>query len=156
MPRWLRGLRGVVVRVNAHARWGWAIALVLSGCGPGTGTINVTTGPPVRAGAVVRCAGKWRNEEERLFEFKMLSSCTTTAPLEIRLYDQLDNLLDGRCAPPPPDPSNTVLMQGRWEDVTLCQKLPHRIMLVKTEVSAPCKPGDERQAVSDTATCEVD
>jgi hypothetical protein len=117
--------------------------------------MKVVAGPPARSGMAVECSGNWRNEEERLFEFKILSSCSTATPLDIRLYDESDNLLNDACPPPPPNPSGILLIAGREEPVTLCRKLPRRSMLVKFEVQAPCKGEKDQKAASERGQCEV-
>jgi hypothetical protein len=137
------------------------VLLALGACAAGPPKIAVVAGSATRKGLKVKCEGDWRTEGERDFLLRVTADCSTSAPLRVNLYDELNNPLTEPCHAPPPtkeharDPQTISLIAGREERVYVCRTLPRRSMQVAIEVQAGCRP-PPTASMSGRTECLVD
>jgi hypothetical protein len=137
------------------------VLLALGACASDPPKIAVVAGLATRKGIEVKCEGDWRTDGERDFLLRLTADCSTSAPVRVNLYDDLNNPLTEPCHAPPPtkehasDPQTISLIAGREEKVYVCRTLPRRSMQVAIEVQADCRP-PPTAPVSGRTECLVD
>lgn len=123
--------------------------LVALACGASAPTLHVALGSPSRAGALVACAGKFTSEREREIELMISSSCSTTKPIEITVYDEHNQQLDKQSFA-------IELMAGREQAVTTKPALPRQSMVVIVEARARCSSPHPGEPIAARASCLAD